>query len=117
MDGITILNSFEVVTKTAFSITAFWAGVIIGSVVGLIAGVIFGLSESDWGAFFFSTIFFVLFIGLFIGLLSGFVICPEEVAKETHYEVLISENVSMSEFMQRYEIVDTRGQIYVVKEK
>lgn len=35
---------------------------------------------------------------------------------ETTYEVTIDENVSLKEFNEKYEIVEQRGDIYVVKE-
>ena len=117
MDGVTILNSFEVVTKTVFSWPAFWAGVIIGAVISLICAIIFGIIEGEWSAFFFELLFFTLLISPFIGLLSGKVICPEEVDWETRYEVSINEEVNMQEFMDKYEIIETRGSIYTVREK
>ena len=52
MDGVTILNEFEVVTKTAFSWESFWWGALIGAGIGLILAIIFGLVEDDWLAFF-----------------------------------------------------------------
>lgn len=35
---------------------------------------------------------------------------------ETHYKVTISDEVSMNEFLERYEIVDQDGRIYIVRE-
>ena len=32
------------------------------------------------------------------------------------YEVILEDSVSMNEFMNRYEVLEQRGQIYVVKE-
>lgn len=32
------------------------------------------------------------------------------------YEVILDDSVSMNEFMSTYEILEQRGQIYVVKE-
>ena len=117
MDGVTILNSFEVVTKIVFSWPAFWAGVIIGAIISLICAIILGISVGEWSAFFFALLFFTLFISPFMGILSGYNICPEEVDWETHYEVSINEEVNMQEFMDKYDIVETRGSIYTVREK
>lgn len=36
---------------------------------------------------------------------------------ETHYKVTISDEVSMNEFLGRYEIVDQDGKIFVVRER
>ena len=45
MDGVTILNEFEVVTKTVFNGESFWWGALIGAIIGLVVAVIFGLQE------------------------------------------------------------------------
>ena len=88
MDGVSILNEFEVVTKTVFSWESFWWGALIGAI-----------------------------FGLFFGLLGGFVLKPKPVEYETRYEVSINEEVNMQEFMDKYEIIETRGSIYTVREK
>ena len=35
----------------------------------------------------------------------------------TQYEVLISDEVNFSEFYQKYEVVEQRGEIYVIQER
>lgn len=116
MDGVTILNQFEVVTKTVFSWESFWWGVLIGAGIGLITAIILGLREADWYAFFVAVGSFCTIIGLFVGLLGG-VLVPKPVEYETRYEVSINEKVNMQEFMDNYEIIETRGSIYTVREK
>lgn len=37
-------------------------------------------------------------------------------AYETHYKVLISDEVSMNEFLEQYEIIDQEGKIFTVRE-
>ena len=117
MNGVNILNEFEVVTKTVFSWESFWWGALIGVIVGLTVAIIFGLHEMSWEAFFYGLVAFCMSFGLFIGLMSGFIVKPKPVEYETHYEVSINEDVSMQEFMDKYEIIETRGTIYTVKEK
>ncbi len=36
---------------------------------------------------------------------------------EYRYEVMIDESVPMTEFYERYDVIDQRGKIYVIKEK
>ena len=117
MQGVTILNQFEVVTKTVFSWESFWRGALIGVGIGLIAAIIFGLNEADLGAFFFALGAFCTLLGLLVGLIAGGVLAPKPVEYETHYEVSINEEVNMQEFMDKYEIIETRGSIYTVREK
>ena len=117
MDGVTILNEFEVVTKTVFSWESFWWGALVGAIIGFGTAVIFGLQEADWLAFFVGLGVFCTLIGLLVGLLGGFILKPKPVEYETHYEVSIDENVNMQEFMNTYEIIETSGSIYTVREK
>lgn len=117
MDGVNILNEFEVVTKTVFSWESFWWGALIGAIIGFGTAVIFGLQEQEWLAFFVGLGVFCITIGLLVGLLGGFILCPKPVEYETHYEVSINENVNMQEFMDKYEIIETRGSIYTVRGK
>jgi hypothetical protein len=117
MEGVQILNQFEVVTETVFNWSAFWTGVGIGVVIGLIAAIIFGCSESDWLAFFVGCAVYIPLISLLLGGLSGAFLVRKPIAWETHYEVSINEEVNMQDFMDKYEIVETRGEIYTVREK
>ena len=117
MDGVTILNEFEVVTKTVFSWESFWWGALAGVIIGFVVAVIFGLTEGEWRAFFIGLITYCTFIGLLVGLKRGFMLKPKPVEYETHYEVSINEEVNMQEFMDKYEIIETRGSIYTVREK
>ena len=117
MNGVTILNEFEVVTKTVFNGESFWWGALIGAIIGLVVAVIFGLQECEWYAFFMGIGVYCTIFALFVGLLGGFILKPKPVESETHYEVSINEEVNMQEFMDKYEIIETRGSIYTVREK
>lgn len=117
LEGVTILNQFEVVTKTVFNWSAFWVGVLIAVGIALIVGIIYGLQENSFSAFMVMFITISLFGSALIGCLSGYQICPKPVEYETHYEVSIDANVNLQEFMDKYEIIETRGLIYTVREK
>ena len=117
MDGVTILNQFEVVTKTLFGWSACWGGAFVGVIIALFAGIIFGLQENSFLAFVFMFVTVCVIVSPLLGWFAGNRISPEPVEYETHYEVSIDETVNMQEFMDRYEIIETRGSIYTVKEK
>ena len=117
MNGVTVLNEFEIVTKTVFSWESFWWGALIGAGIGLIVAIMFGLQEGEWLAFFVGLSIFCTLLVLFVGLLGGFILMPQPVEYETHYEVSINKDVNMQEFMNKYEIIETRGSIYTVREK
>ena len=117
MEGVQILNQFEVITKTIFNWSACWDRFLIGMVIGLIVGIIFGLSEEDWFDFLVAFLAAGVFFGTLFGALSGSAFNPTPVESETHYEVTVNEDVNMKEFMDKYEVIETRGLIYTVKEK
>lgn len=54
---------------------------------------------------------------LVFGLLVGIPIdSMTQVPDYIKYEVILDDSVSMNEFMNTYEVLEQRGQIYVVKE-
>jgi low affinity Fe/Cu permease len=108
MEGITILNSYNHGNDIAFMVSIailILMGLIV--LISFICGCIYGFSDyhvSIWmtcGA-----------IALFFGILA---ISTYE--NPTYYEVLIEDEVSMTEFTQRYEIVKQEGQIFTIKAK
>lgn len=52
----------------------------------------------------------------FISALVGIVLVVHS-NNTTTYEVIVSENVSFTDFTSKYEIIEQRGEIYVVKER
>ena len=115
MNGVEILTSMEVIVANAFNWKVFWitAGAIFG--VFIIVGILVSVTDYDWFALaIFSGI--GLIASLFFGILFGDVeSIPTEY--ETHYKVTISDEVLMSEFSEKYEIVDQDGKIYTIRER
>lgn len=117
MTGVEILAMEEVVVGTAFNWLAFWITVGLLAGVGLLVG--FLSSSHSWGFewnWFAQIWILFLILGILFGVLSGFLSAtPKET--ETHYKALISDEVSMNEFLEQYEIVDQEGKIYTIKER
>lgn len=116
MNGIEILSSAEVVAQTRFNWTVF--GIVLGVVVCValfisIVPVIKG--ECHW-----SVIPICLLIGVFGGSMISALfgeLFGTPLSYETHYKVTIDDSVSMNEFIEKYEIIETEGKIYTVREK
>lgn len=117
MSGVEILNQFEVVTKTVFSWKSFWIGAILGAALAIVIILLVTASDFDWSTFGIMCAIFIPIVGILFALFAGFLIAPTPVEYETHYEVSITEEVNMKEFMDKYEILETRGSIYTVREK
>ena len=109
MAGIEVLHSFQVPIGYAFN----WLAAGIAFSIFLIVGVWgFGpFRDRIWGILIVSILFGVLFAAT-TG--ESFHI-PNEF--ETHYEVLLSDEITLTEFLDDYEIVGQEGNIYTIRER
>lgn len=108
MTGVEILASTQVVTKSVFNWEVFWIVLVVFAALGFFIGYIM----DNWRL--------GLILGLLVGVLYGFIagvdfVKPVEYTNQ--HKVIISEDVSMLEFTEKYEIVGTEGEIYIVNEK
>ena len=113
MDGVTILNTIEL-TDASF-----------GTVVTLvITGVVFFiLLFCMWltsGSKVDNLLFFLFVVDAIVILVNTAIAAYQSENYKTgeiQYEVTIDDSVSMTEFNKKYEIVEQRGDIFVVKER
>ena len=111
MEGITILNTIEVMAST-------WGFSIMGLIVAIVTlfiliGTIFSLIK-DWRLEAFLLILLVI-SGVFVSLMCFNT--ANEYFDYYKYQVIIDDSVSLTEFMEKYEILDQEGLIYTIKEK
>ena len=116
MEGIEILNQFEVVVETTLNPIAFWItfGIVATAITGL--GICLYISGECSVRIIPTLAILGVSSGFLVGSISGY-IAEIPTKYETYYEVQISENVSMREFTEKYEIVDQRGNIFTIREK
>lgn len=117
MNGVEILTSNEVaVAYEKFNWSNFWIVIAIVAFGALIAGFTAGLDSHDGviGVFIFTVTLIVggLIFGSIVGGTTG-----EPIEYETQYKVTINDSVSMTEFLDKYEIIDQDGKIYTVRER
>ena len=116
MNGVEILTSAQVATEWAFNWTVFWItlGVVFG--ICLIMGIWYvATGQCEWGLIPCLSI-----VGIIFGSISGMGIGQVSeipIAHETQYQVTISDEVSMTEFYEHYEMIDQDGKIFTVREK
>lgn len=84
--------------------------VIIFCVVG---GIVLGSKNKEYGM----GASMGLFVGVVVGFLLSVVVGFIEIEYYPTYKVTISDEVSMNEFMDKYEILNQDGKIYTVKER
>jgi hypothetical protein len=115
MTGVEILTSSEIITDTTFNPTSglYLAGfaILLFILGGLFSNTIY-YDFSYMAIFTVCGIIFGVFIYISVGVGDGI---PTEY--ETHYKVTISDEVSMNDFLERYEIIDQEGKIYTVRER
>jgi hypothetical protein len=109
MEGITILNEFVVNNAPAG-----WVAIIFGSILTIVClvGMFLMIGWRDSGL--------ALIFGILAMVWAGLIFLGISIAKtppETRYQVLIDESVSMTEFFEKYEIIEQEGKIYTIKEK
>ena len=116
MDGVTILNTItENVSNTAGLVTILIFSIVL-IIISFIAIIICSNKFSEFNgfviAFVITGIAGILFVIVSILELNA---PPQE--PQTLYEVTISDEVSFKDFTSKYEIIEQRGEIYIVKER
>lgn len=108
MEGIEILAVGQISTGSSFN---WLMAIIIGLILGATAFA-FGLCHDSCIAAIVMGLLVGIFAGVFVGVADGI---------PTHYvptyKVVISDEVSMNEFTERYEILEQEGKIYTIKER
>lgn len=116
MNGVEILSSAQVASEFAFNWAWFWIafGATLG--IGLIVGIWNVVSGECESYYILSCLIVGIICGVAFGVIFGDV-GKLPTAYETHHKVTIDDSVSMTEFLDKYEIIDQEGKIYTVREK
>lgn len=107
LEGITVLNTF--VISSAIGIGSF----ILLGVACIFIGFLVGLVVWD-GEVVPAIISSILSAILCLGI-AGFI--NKDATDTVRYEVTISEEVNLTDFTERYKIIEQRGNIYVIEER
>jgi len=112
MDGVTILNTFTQ-EVTGWGLNAFGTIFIVLCVANLIISFYLAVHLDDP-----ATATIITTLGVICGIV-GVAICSHAKVIDTYeaYEVIVNESVSFTEFQSRYDILEQRGDIFVIKEK
>lgn len=105
MEGIEILSQ-EVCNE--LQLVPLLLCIMILSFIGMLIDLFNDLTDGIIGAFL------GCILGIFIYAIIFHAIVPDKYIK---YKVTISEDVSMTEFYEQYEIIDVDGKIYTIREK
>lgn len=108
MQGLEILTSEQIGIAYSFNTVAFFIVAII--ITGIFVAI--GIFEGEVVQMVVGGMLFGVFLGGVSGALLG-----EPTDYETQYKVTISDEISMAEFLEQYEIIDQEGKILTIKEK
>lgn len=112
MTGVEVLATEEVVTGWSFN----WLGFVLTFVAAIFVTALVFINKCETIKEFLQSV--VVFGGI-AGLLCGFLIGEAAVIPvkyETHHKVVFSDEISLNEFLERYEIIDQEGRIYTIRE-
>ena len=115
MTGVEILATEEVVRKTVINWSAFWIVFCVILAFFTILGILDTYKKPDFAELLVYILFGSMLGVAFGGIVSSVLDIPTEY--ETQYKVIISDDVSMSEFAEKYEIIDQEGKIYTIREQ
>lgn len=112
MTGVEILNQIPV-TETEMTISLGWLLVIAIAIFAFIVGIfaVFDSDDLDLG--------FILGGIMAIGVVMVILIfsAKEVPTGEYRYEVIVEDTVNLQEFYDYYDVVERRGEIFVVEER
>lgn len=110
MTGVTILNTIEVVITGNIAL-----GLIVGGFVGCaLFGILLIVSSYN------DNLFFTWLSGICCLISACCIVAGGFSSPKFHhyeYEVLIDEEVNLVDFYEKYDIIEKKGEIYVIKEK
>lgn len=103
MEGVHVLNMFEIINTTSFGIVC---GVLV--LLFFIATLISLAVEKYKLVILFMVLLVLSGLGMWL---------PMAEIKAIRYEVVIDESVSYMELTEKYKIIEQRGEIFVLEEK
>lgn len=107
MEGVKILSCEQILVDAEFNWIVFLAIILLFIAVGI--SVLYYCQDLESFRWCFIS-------GIVISFICGACFCtPTEYLNQ--YKVSVSDDVSFVEFMDKYEIIETEGQIYTVKER
>ena len=115
MNGVEILSLEQVAIAWKYNWNAFWIAFGIIFFIAVLFGGVQSVDSGDWSYFIGGAV-----IGIIIGTLCAALIgdMAETPIKYTNqYKVTISDEVSMNEFTEKYDIISQEGRIYTVRER
>ena len=112
MNGIEVLNQTEIVqTPLEIGLTGIICGIIF------FIGIVIAANIKNDNIMGFISFVVAIIAGIILIVSAILTLFVEEPTGKYQYDCLISEDVSMTEFYEKYEVVEINGKIWTIKEK
>lgn len=115
MSGVEILSVEQVAIAWDYNWTAFWIFLALSLACSAFLGLVATGKSDDWSDFAAYIITGFVLGACVAVLIGGLFEIPVEYTNQ--YKVTISDEVSLNEFNEQYEIIDQEGKIYTVRER
>lgn len=113
MDGVTILNQSDIMTTPDW---VLWLA--LASLGIFFAGSLITCTNIEMGTTINKIGACIVFIGMAMIFISIITIATaEEPTGKYKYECLVDEDVALADFYDKYEVVEVKGKIWIIKEK
>lgn len=111
MEGVTILNQLEIMKEPGW-----WLWAVLGCGIALVIGM-FTLLTNDYRS---DIVGLLASVAAILGLFGMLVLIWGDWTEPTgkyEYEAIIDDTVVFTELYEKYEVVEQRGEIWVLKDK
>lgn len=115
MNGVEILSSEQVVVAWQYGWTAFWSVFALIWLISVAVGYGYSLYTEHWSYLIDGAIIGIVAAAFIAGMAGSVNDTPSEYANQ--YKVILTDEVSMNEFTEKYDIISQEGKIYTVREK
>ena len=113
MEGVQILNQYSEVVNIAPTNKSYILAAIVAITIGII---VTAIAHSEGFIRFICSTIVVAMFAFPVSAIIFTRICGDKVL-ETRADVIVSDDVSLKDFTKEYNIVEQRGDIYVVTKK
>lgn len=106
------MNGLIILTEKTIYQSPFWADIIsyVGAALAFVTLLAFCWDSFVVAGYSFIAALTLIFSGIFLGIIF-------QQPSYTQYEVTFTETISLAEFNEKYEVLEQRDKIYVIKEK
>lgn len=109
MNGITILNTYTNASSPSWTV-----GLMFGGIAFMIVGIMLFLGSQNFRQFVVG----IALVGIGgVAVICGWIFAEKRATETPRYECLVSEKVNANELYDQYNVIEKRGEIWVLEEK